>query len=71
MHDDEENRLTVKWMKCKSATEEVRMLIHNFYTQMLFNHVQALNIILSFICELPLIFFTLTWIHRYSNTDDV
>ena len=59
MYDDEENCLTVKWMKCKGAPNEVRMLIPNFYTQILLNHVQTLNIILSFICELPLIFFIL------------
>ena len=35
------------------------MLIPNFYTQMLSNHVQTLNIILSFTCELSLILFTL------------
>ena len=62
MDDDEENCLTIKWMKCKPATDEVRTLIPNFYTQMLFNHAQTLNIILSFMFELPLIFFTLSFI---------
>ena len=56
MHDDEENCLTVKWMKCKPAPDEV---IPTCYTQMLFNQVQILSIILNFICELLLIFFTL------------
>ena len=67
MHDDEENCLTIKWMKCKPPPAEVRMLIPNFYTEMLFNHVQALNIFLSFVCELPLIFFTLFFNYRYWN----
>ena len=49
-HIDEESCLTVKWIKCKPATDELSMLIPNFYTQMLFNHVQKLNIILNFIC---------------------
>ena len=62
MHDDKENCLTVKWMKFRSTPDEGRMLIPNFYNQMFFNHVQTLNIILSFICELPLIFFTLFFI---------
>ena len=62
MHDDKENCLTVKWMKCRSTPDEGRMLIPNFYNQMFFNHLQTLNIILSFICELPLIFFTLFFI---------
>ena len=35
MHDDEENCLTIKSMKCKPAPDEVRMLIPNFYTQVL------------------------------------
>ena len=58
MHNDKENCLTLKWMKCKPAPNEVRILIPNFYTQMLFNHEQRLNIVLSFIFELPSIFFT-------------
>ena len=36
MHDDEENCLTVKWMTCRPAPDKVRMLIPNFYTEMLF-----------------------------------
>ena len=56
MHNDEENCLTVKWMKCKPAPDEV---IPTCYTQMLFNQVQILSIILNFICELLLILFTL------------
>ena len=36
MHNDEENCLTVKWMKCKPAPDEV---IPTCYTQMLFNQV--------------------------------
>ena len=58
LHNDKENCLTLKWMKCKPAPNEVRILIPNFYTQMLFNHEQRLNIVLSFIFELPSIFFT-------------
>ena len=46
----------------ESSPDEVRILIPTFYTQMLFNHVQTLNITLSIICELPLIFFTLIFI---------
>ena len=61
MHDDEENYLIVKWMKCKPAPDDVRMLVPNFYTQMPFNHKQTLNIILSFIYELPSISFTLSF----------
>ena len=63
-HDYEENCLTVKCMKCKPAPDDVRMLIPNFYTQMLFNLMQTLNIVLSFIFELPSIFFTFFY-HRY------
>ena len=59
MHDGEENCLTVKWMKWKPAPDEV---IPTFYTEMLFNQVHTLNIILSFICEILLIFFTLFFI---------
>ena len=59
MHDSKENCLTVKWMKWKPAPDEV---IPTFYTQMLFNQVHTLNIILSFICEFLLIFFTLFFI---------
>ena len=63
-NDYEENCLTVKCMKCKPAPDDVRMLILNFYTQMLFNLMQTLNIVLSFIFELPSIFFTFFY-HRY------
>ena len=59
MHDGEENCLTVKWMKWKPAPDEV---IPTFYTEMLFNQVHTLNIVLSFICEFLLIFFTLFFI---------
>ena len=59
MQDDKENCLTVKWMKWKPAPNEARVLISNFYIQMFSNHVQILNVILSFICELPLILFIL------------
>ena len=32
MHDDKENCLTLKLMKCKPTPNEVRKLIPNFYT---------------------------------------